>query len=73
MKTEAGDDVNVYDYVPLHTIEEGDQVVINSDLIEVRVKIDSGEAVLVKGYSHISGDTAMYTLPFDTVVGLWTV
>lgn len=65
--------MNVYDYVPAHTVEEGDQISHETDLIEVRSVVDSGESILVKGFSHVSGDSVTYIIGADTEVGLWTV
>lgn len=64
--------MTIYDHVPASTLEAGDQVLHNNDYIELHDVIDSGEAIMIQGYSHISGDTAVYIVPPDTEVGLWT-
>ena len=64
--------MNIYDYVPAYSVEEGDQIAYTNDLIEVTSVVDSGESILVKGFSHVSGDTVNYILGSDTEVGLWT-
>lgn len=69
--------MDVYDYVPISTVEAGDQIVVTNesggqDPLELSKVIDSGESVWVKGYSHLTGDQSDYCLPADTMVGLWT-
>jgi hypothetical protein len=69
--------MDVYDYVPLSTIDEGDQIVITNeeggeDPVEVTKKIDSGDSIWIKGYSHLTGDSVNYCRPADQEVGLWT-
>ena len=64
--------VDVYDYVTADTVEEGDQIIHNNDPIEVRSKVDSGDAILLKGYSHLTGDSVTYILTPFQEVGLWT-
>lgn len=64
--------MNVYDYVPADTVEEGDQILFENDPLEVSSVIDSGDAILVKGYSHLTGDSVTYIITPDTEVGLWT-
>ena len=71
--------IDVYDIVPLSTVTDGsdgnppDQIRINGvDPIEVSKIIDSGNAIMVRGYSHLTGDDAVYILPPDTMVELWT-
>lgn len=63
----------VYDFVAVHTVEVDDQITYSNDLIEVTDKIDSGESILIKGFSHVSGDRVTYIIPSDTEVGLWSV
>jgi len=65
--------MEIYDYVSVDTIEAGDQIVFQNDFIEVSTVVDSGEAIMVKGYSHVTGDNACYILTADTEVGLWAV
>lgn len=65
--------MEVYDVITASQIENGDQIIINGDPIEItKEPIEEGEAVLISGYSHISGDTVIYTLPYDREVELWT-
>jgi len=72
--TQEGINVNVYDIVTADTIEVGDQILVNNiDPIEVETVIDSGEAIMVKGYSHLSGDKAEYIFTADAEIGLWGV
>lgn len=67
------DDMEVYDYVAAATVEAKDQIFYEHDYVEVSSVIDSGEAIMVKGYSHVTGDTVSYILTPDTEVGLWAV
>lgn len=64
--------MNIYDYVPAHTVETGDQIAYTNDLIEVKDIVDSGEAIIIKGFSHVTGDSVTYILSCDVEVGLWT-
>ena len=67
--------MEIYDYVPAHTLgdEPNEQISHGNDYIEVKSVIDSGEAIMVRVYSHITGDTVALILEPDTEVGLWTV
>ncbi len=70
--------MEIYDYTTLDCVEEGDQIAYTNDegaddLIEVTKVIDSGESILIKGYSHTTGDNETYILSPDTKVGLWSV
>jgi hypothetical protein len=67
-----GNAMNIYDYVSADTIEEGDQILFENDPIEVTSKVDETDAILVKGYSHLTGDSVTYILSPDVEVGLWT-
>lgn len=71
--TKKGSLVDIYDYVSADAVEEGDQIAHSNDLIEVTTKIDSGDSILIKGFSHVSGDNVDYIVTPDTEVGLWTV
>lgn len=72
------DDIEVYDYVPANTLEDGDKVSLKNEeggidyLEDVRV-IKDDPAVMVKGYSHVTGDNSTYILDWDAEVGLWMV
>lgn len=65
--------MNIYDYVAAHTVEEGDQIAYTNDLIEVTSKVDSTDSIMLKGFSHVTGDSVTYIISADTEVGLWTV
>jgi hypothetical protein len=74
MTNNDGDSMNIHDFVEADTLENGDQVVINGmDYLENVSIIKEDDAVMVKGYSHISGDSVTYILNYDTEVGLWSV
>jgi hypothetical protein len=78
--TLGGNKVQVYDFITADQIEgpnesngfKGDQILVNNiDPVEVASVIDSGEAIMVKGYSHATGDSVEYIFSSDTEVGLW--
>jgi len=65
---------DIYDHITAdQDLAEGDQIVYENDFIEITKTYVEGEAVVVHGYSHISGDTVFYIIPLDAEVGLWTV
>lgn len=49
-----------------------EQVIIANDPIEVTKVIDSGDAILVRGWSHITGDMVTYIITPDTVIEVWS-
>lgn len=66
--------MTIHDYVPAHTLgEPGEQIYYSRDYIEVYEVIDSGDSIMVKGWSHTSGDNVKYIIPAYTEVGLWSV
>lgn len=64
--------VQVYDYVSADTLENGDHITYNNDVLEQVTVMDEGDVIMVRGYSHISGETATYFIPANMEVGLWT-
>lgn len=64
--------MEIIDYVAASTVEEGDQILFENDPVEVQSVIDSTSAIMVKGYSHMSGDNVVYILDPDAEVGIWT-
>lgn len=68
--------MNIYDTIMADQIEVGDQVIIDGDPIEVTGRSDDdtdAAGIIVWGFSHETGDSATYTLPFDYDVELWAV
>ncbi len=67
--------MDIYDYVQAHTLGEveSEQIVVNDDYLEVSSVIQERSTVVVKGYSHNTGDTATYVLNYDQEVGLWAL
>jgi acyl-CoA hydrolase len=66
--------MNVYDTIAAYQVEAGDQILVNGvDPVEVKTMVESGEAIMVKGYSHSTGDTVVYLLDPDTEVSLWAL
>jgi hypothetical protein len=63
---------NVYDTISADAIEVGDLIILNMDELEVTDVIDSGDSIMVKGLSFITGDAATYIVPADQKVDLWT-
>lgn len=72
MTTKEGMTVRVYDIVTADTLEDNDQIIVNGDPIELTSVLDEGDAILVKGYSHLTGDSVIHILAFDAEVELWT-
>lgn len=70
------EDVKVVDTVFADAIEPGDQIVVEGDHIEVKV-VDTDredpDEVLVKGYSHDSGDAVEYPLYADDTFDVWSI
>lgn len=64
--------MNVTDVITADQIELGDQIIVHNDPIEVYTKIDE-DAILVKGWSHMSGDNVTYILEPDETVEVWGI
>lgn len=67
--------MNIIDNISADTIEVGDQILIDGDPIEVK-SVSEGEdidEVIVKGYSHETGDTETYSLYADDYFDVWAV
>lgn len=66
-------DATVLYSVSADQIEVGDQIIIEDDLIEVKSVSDTDDIdeVVVKGYSHITGDTETYSLYADDTYDVW--
>lgn len=67
--------MNIIDNISADTIEVGDQILIDGDPIEVK-SVSEGEdfdEIIVKGYSHESGDTETYSLYADDYFDVWAV
>lgn len=69
------EDITVIDTIPAYSIEDGDQIVVDGDHMEVRSVRDGEDIdeVIVKGYSHLSGDTVEYSLMFTDMVDVWAL
>lgn len=67
--------MNIIDSISADTIEVGDQILIDGDPIEVKAVMegDDIDEVIVKGYSHESGDTETYSLYADDYFDVWAV
>lgn len=64
--------MNIYDTITADQIEEGDLIVVSNDYIEVSFKLDETDIIMVKGFSHLTGDNASYLLNPDTIIDLWS-
>jgi hypothetical protein len=75
MTNNEGAVMDIYDYVEADTLGDipNEQIVHENDYIELTDVIKSSDSVMVKGYSHVSGDSVVYILGYDTEVGLWAV
>jgi hypothetical protein len=67
--------MNIIDNISADTIMVGDQILIDGDPIEVKSLGTSGDydEVIVRGYSHETGDTAEYSLYADDFFDVWAV
>lgn len=68
--------MDVIDNISADTIEAGDQIIVDGDPIEV-THVDNDrediDEILVRGFSHDSGDTVEYPLYADDYYDVWTV
>lgn len=67
--------MEIFDSISADTIEVGDQIIVDGDPIEVQAILhDFGQdidEVLIRGYSHESGDSATYSLYADDYFDVW--
>lgn len=68
-------DVNIIDNISADTIEVGDQILIEGDPIEVTYvgETDDIDEIIIKGFSHDSGDRETYSLYADDYFDVWAV
>lgn len=68
-------DAEVIDTVPAYSIEPGDQIIVDGDYIEVKCveETDDIDEIIVKGYSHVTGDTETYSLYADDDYDVWSI
>lgn len=61
--------------VTADSIEAGDQVVIEDDLIEVRavIETDDLDEIVVVGYNNTTGDVERFSLYADDEYDIWSV
>ena len=69
------EDIEIIDNIAAYTIEAGDQIVVDGDHIEVKavVETEDPDEIIVRGYSHLSGDFAEYPLFADDYFDVWSV
>ena len=67
--------MEIYDTVSadtLGTTETLENILLNGEAIELTEKpIDSGDAILIKGFSYDTGDYVTYILDPHAMVDLW--
>lgn len=68
-------ETNIIDTIPAYAIEVGDQVIIDGDYIEVSSVEETNDIdeIVVRGFSHISGDSETYSLFADDDFDIWAV
>lgn len=70
------DGVQIIDSVPAWTLEEGDQIVVNGDLVILGHITDTDEdnQIILSGenLSDVAGDDS-WTIDADTVIDIWSV
>lgn len=66
---------SIIDSVSADSIEVGDQIIIDGELVEVRHVSESGDIdeVVVAGYSNSTGDIETYSLYADDYFEVWSV
>lgn len=65
--------MEVYDTVSADTLANKDQILLNGEPIELTAEpVDSGDAILIKGFSYESGDNVTYILDPHAMIDLWT-
>ena len=69
------DDTIILDTISADSIEIGDQVIIEGDYIEVTFvgQTDDIDEIIVKGFSHDTGDREEYSLFADDYYQTWAV
>lgn len=67
--------MNIIDSITADTIEVGDQILIDGDPIEVTFVGESNDIdeVIVRGFSHDTGDSETYPLYADDRFNVWAV
>lgn len=65
----------IIDSIAADTVEAGDQIIIEGDLIEVRSVSESDDIdeVIVSGYNNTTGDVDQFSLYADDYFEVWTV
>jgi len=66
---------NIIDTISADTIEVGDQIIIDGDPIEVTYvgETDDLDEIIVKGFSHETGDRETYSLFADDYYDVWSL
>ncbi len=69
------DDIEIIDNVSADSLEVGDQAIIEGDHVEINsiMPTDDLDEIVVKGYSHDTGDSVEYSLYADDYYDIWAV
>lgn len=69
------DDTIIVDTISADTIMVGDQIVVDGDRIEVTYvgETEDIDEILVKGWSHDTGDSETYSLYADDYYDVWAL
>lgn len=65
----------IIDNISADTIENGDQIIIEGDLIEVKTvePTSDPDEVLVHGYNNTTGDMESFSLYADDYYDVWSI
>ena len=67
--------MEIYDTVDADQVEPGDLIVIEGQQVEVTSVFDEdpyGETILIKGYSHSTGDIETFEVLYIDSFDLWS-
>lgn len=65
----------IIDNISADTIEAGDQIVIEGDLIEIKSvsETDDIDEIVVHGYNNTTGDVEEFSLYADDYFDVWSI
>lgn len=66
--------MEIIDYVGAWSVQVNDQILIQGDPVEVKqvIETDDPDEIVVKGYSHDTGDSVEYALFADDMFEVWS-
>lgn len=67
--------MDIYDTITADTVEQGDQILIDSEPVEVKrvFAVENPDDVCLIVWSYDEGDVRRVTIPADKMVDLWSV